>query len=212
LHSASSIPKPNLNIASRAAPFAAFIFLLAAFPNWVLLRGAVAALLIVFFWRNYVELRGVRLPAARELVASIAVGLAIFIAWIALDNGDGTGFKPVTVEGAIEWPAALARFAILAAVVPVMEELFWRSFLMRRIDTRHFLALEARQVSRFALILSSVLFATEHSMWVAGLIAGLAFAGLYIKTNNLWAPLVAHSVTNATLGIWILATGSWHLW
>ena len=208
--SESSIPRSHLDIVSRAAPFAAFVFFLAAFPRWVLLRGAVAALLIAFFWRSYVELR-VPLPA-RELVASIAVGLAVFIAWIALDNGEGTGFRPVTVEGAIEWPIAMARFAILAAVVPVMEELFWRSLLMRRIDARDFLAVDARRVSRFALILSAVLFATEHSMWVAGLIAGLAYAGLYIKTNNLWAPVVAHSVTNAILGTWILATGSWHLW
>jgi len=207
----SSIPSPNLHIASRAAPFAAFIFFLAAFPQWPLLRGGVAALLLALFWRGYLELRGVRLPA-RALVASIGVGIAVFIAWIALDNGEGAGFEPVMADGAIEWPLAIARFAILAAVVPVMEELFWRSFLMRWIDARDFLALDARRVSRIALILSSALFGAEHSMWIAGLIAGLAFAGLYIKTNNLWAPLVAHSVTNAILGIWILATGSWHLW
>ena len=148
----------------------------------------------------------------RELVVSSLVGVAVFIAWIALDNGEGVGFRPVTDAGGIEWPAAIARFAILAAVVPVMEELFWRSFLMRWIDARDFLAVDARRVSRIALVLSSALFATEHSMWLAGLIAGLAFAGLYIKTNNLWAPVVAHSVTNAILGTWILATGSWHLW
>jgi len=198
-------------IVVRAAPFAAFVFFLAAFPQWPLLRGGVAALLLALFWRSYVELRGLRLPA-RELVASIVLGIAVFIAWIALDNGEGAGFRTVTAQGAIEWPAAIARFAILAAVVPVMEELFWRSFLMRWIDARDFLTLDARRVSRIALILTSGLFAAEHSMWVAGLIAGLAFAGLYIKTNNLWAPLVAHSVTNAILGTWILATGSWHLW
>lgn len=196
---------------SRAAPFAAFIFFLAAFPQWPLLRGAVAAALLAIFWRNYIELRLVRLPS-RELVISAIAGIAVFIAWIALDTGEGDGFAPLTAAGAIDWPQALGRFAILAAVVPVMEELFWRSFLMRWIDGRDFLALDARRVSRAALILSSALFATEHSLWVPGLIAGLAFAGLYIKTNNLWAPVVAHSVTNATLGIWILATRSWHLW
>ena len=208
---ASSIPSPNLQIASRAAPFAAFIFLLAAFPQHPLLRGAVAAVLLAVFWRQYVELHAVRLPS-RKLLVSVAVGVAVFIAWVALDTGEGEGFRPLTAGGGIEWPVAVARFAILAAVVPVMEELFWRSFLMRWIDARDFLALDARRVSRIALLLSSALFATEHSLWVPGLIAGLAFAGLYIKTNNLWAPVVAHSVTNATLGIWILATGSWHLW
>jgi hypothetical protein len=208
---ASSIPSPNLNIASRAAPFAAFVFFLAAFPHWPLVRGAVAAALLAFFWRHYVELRGVRLPS-RELALSVAVGIVVFLAWIALDSGEGEGFRPLAPGAGIDWPVAAARFAILAAVVPVMEELFWRSFLLRWIDAKDFLALDARRVSRIALLLTSALFATEHSLWLPGLIAGLAFAGLYIKTNNLWAPLVAHSVTNATLGIWILATGSWHLW
>ena len=106
----------------------------------------------------------------------------------------------------------MARFAILAAVVPVMEELFWRSFLMRWIDRRDFLGLEPRRVSATAVILASGLFALEHSLWVAGLIAGLAYAVLYMTTNNLRAPVLAHAVTNAILGLWILATGSWQLW
>ena len=198
-------------ITSRAAPFAAFIFLLAAFPDQPLLRGVAAAVLLAIFWRHYVELHGDRL-SSRGLAFSGAVGVAVFAAWIALDTGEGAGFRPLTADGRIDWPVAAARFAILAAVVPVMEELFWRSVLMRWIDARDFLAFDARKTSRAALFLASALFAVEHSMWVAGLIAGLAYAGLYIRTNNLWAPLVAHSVTNAILGTWILATGSWHLW
>jgi len=93
-----------------------------------------------------------------------------------------------------------------------MEELFWRSFLMRWIDARDFLNLDARRVSGMALALTCGLFAVEHSLWVAGLMAGLAYAGLYITTNNLRAPVLAHAVTNAILGLWILATGSWQLW
>jgi len=72
--------------------------------------------------------------------------------------------------------------------------------------------IDARRVSAMAVALSSALFALEHSLWLAGLIAGLAYAGLYITTNNLRAPVLAHAVTNAILGLWIVATGSWHLW
>jgi CAAX prenyl protease-like protein len=63
-----------------------------------------------------------------------------------------------------------------------------------------------------AVALTTGLFAVEHSLWVAGLMAGLAYAGLYMTTNNLRAPVLAHAVTNAILGLWILTTGSWHLW
>jgi CAAX prenyl protease-like protein len=201
----------------RAAPFAAFIFFLAAFPEWPLARGAAAALLLAIFWRQYTELRAHPL-AARDVWVSLGVGFVVFVVWISLDVpwatfGDArAGFAPLAPDGRIDWTLALPRLAVLVAVVPVMEELFWRSFLMRWIDKRDFLGLEPRRVSRTAVALSSGLFAMEHSMWLAGLIAGLAYAGLYITTNNLRAPVLAHAVTNATLGVWILATGSWHLW
>ena len=200
----------------RAAPFAAFIFLLAAFPRSPLLRGLAAAVLLAVFWRRYTELR---VPLARrEAVIAIVVGALVFVIWIALDMewvrfADGaSGYEPLTAAGTIDWPLAAARFLVLAALVPVMEELFWRSLLMRWIDARDFLSLDARQASRMAVALSSGLFALEHSLWLAGLIAGLAYAGLYITTNNLRAPVLAHAVTNAILGLWIVATGSWHLW
>jgi len=200
----------------RAAPFAAFIFFLAAFPQWPLLRGAAAAVLLAVCWRHYRELRGGWLPA-RQLALAIGVGAAIFVAWILLDQdwarlGDARdGFDP-TRGGAFDWPGTLGRFLVLAAGVPVMEELFWRSFLMRWIDARDFLDRDARGTTRMALALSSALFAMEHSLWIAGLIAGLAYGWLYLRTNNLWAPVVAHTVTNAILGVWIVATGNWHLW
>lgn len=201
----------------RAAPFAAFIVLLAVFPHLWWLRGLAAALLLALFWRHYTELRASRLEP-RAVMISVAVGLAVFGAWIALDQpwarlgGEGAGYSPLTAEGGVDWPRALARLAVMAAVVPVMEELFWRSFLMRWIDARDFLNLDARKVSGMAVALTTGLFAVEHSLWVAGLMAGLAYAGLYMTTNNLRAPVLAHAVTNAILGLWILTTGSWHLW
>jgi CAAX prenyl protease-like protein len=200
----------------RAAPFAAFIALLIAFPEAPLARGVAAAILLAAFWRRYTELRT---PLAwREVSIAVAVGFAVFAVWISLDvpwatfGAASAGFRPLAPDGGIDWTLAIPRLAVLIAVVPVMEELFWRSLLMRWIDARDFLSLEPRRVSRTAIALSSGLFAVEHSMWLAGLMAGLAFAGLYITTNNLRAPVLAHAVTNATLGLWILATGSWHLW
>ena len=175
------------------------------------MRGLAAAVLLAIFWRQYVELRTERLGALQALM-SVVAGVGVFGMWIALDNGEGAGFRPLTAEGTLDWPILVARFAILAAVVPVMEELFWRSFLMRWIDARDFLGVDARKASRTAILVTSGVFALEHSLWLAGLIAGLAYAGLYMTTNNLRAPVLAHAVTNGILGLWIVATGSWHLW
>ena len=146
------------------------------------------------------------------------MGLAVFAAWIAFDRGwatigaPGRGFVPLGADGAIDLPLAAARLAGLALVVPVMEELFWRSFVMRWIDARQFLSVDPRKASPLAFALSSALFASEHSLWFAGLLAGAAYAWLYARSGNLRVPILAHAITNGTLGIWILATQRWSLW
>jgi len=175
-------------------------------------------LLLAVFWRRYVELRGAPALAAREIWEAVAVGLVVFVAWIGLDHGwmvvgdPGPGFVPLDSSGRIDIPLATLRFAALVAVVPVMEELFWRSFLMRRIDARDFLARDPRRASLAAWTVSSVLFASEHSLWIAGLVAGAAYGGLYARSGNLRSPLISHAITNGTLGFWILATGEWRYW
>ncbi|MDP3331927.1 MAG: CAAX prenyl protease-related protein [Methylococcaceae bacterium] len=93
-----------------------------------------------------------------------------------------------------------------------MEELFWRSFIMRWIDRADFSALSPVNISTKALFISSILFASEHSYWFAGLVAGLVYGLLYIRTQNLWAPVIAHAVTNGVLGVWVLYTGHWNYW
>jgi len=178
----------------------------------------VAALLLAIFWRRYVEIRGAPRLAVRELLEASAVGLAMFAAWISLDAGwmvigdPGPGFVPLDREGRLDIPLAAARFLALVAVVPVMEELFWRSFLMRRIDARDFLGRDPRRTTFAAWAISSAVFASEHSMWIAGLVAGAAYGGLYVRCGNLRSPLISHAITNASLGIWILATGQWRYW
>ena len=64
------------------------------------------------------------------------------------------------------------RLIGLVVVVPVMEELFWRSFLMRWLTNSMFLSIEPRQVSRSAFVITAVLFALAHDLWLAGLLAG----------------------------------------
>ncbi len=177
-----------------------------------------AGALLLFFRRDYVELREPP-PAtpAKEWLLAIAAGLGVFFAWIHLDRpaiafDAGPGFDPSRAGGGIDWPLALARLCSLALIVPVMEELFWRSLVMRWIAARDFLAVDPGRVGAGAFVISSALFASEHAMWLAGLLAGLAYGTLYRRTGNLWIPIVSHATTNGTLGLWILATGRWQFW
>jgi membrane protease YdiL (CAAX protease family) len=43
-------------------------------------------------------------------------------------------------------------------------------------------------------------------VWVSGMNL------LWQRTGNLWACVVAHAATNLLLGLYIIRTGSWHLW
>jgi CAAX prenyl protease-like protein len=177
---------------------------------------ACVAFLLVFFWRSYVDLArfGLQLP---QILWSVVTGVAVFLLWISLDQawmsfGHSAGFDPRKLSGAIDWSLALPRLLGAALVVPVMEELFWRSFVMRWIDQPDFLNLSPADIGLRALLLSSVLFGLEHTLWLAGVMAGLAYGWLYMKSRNLWAAVLAHSTTNGLLGLWVLQTGNWSFW
>lgn len=203
----------------RAVPFFAFIFLMAvADPGqfYALRTGAVALLLLVFF-RHYSELAWPPSLAFRDVLISAGTGIAIFLIWILLSDGwmvigEGRPFNPHDAYGEVDYFRVLLRGLGAALVVPLMEELFWRSFLMRWIEKQDFLALSPMNVSIRALLISSVLFALEHTLWLAGLLAGLAYGWLYMRTANLWAPVLAHAITNSVLGIWVISTGNWKFW
>ena len=209
---------------ARVAPFAVFILFIALQPLaaglldprwWVAIRGIAAAALLLLFARSYVELR--QRPTWMECFLAIVVGWVVFAAWVAFDwswagTAAGPGFDPRRPDGSLDpWLTALRVMGIVLAV-PVMEELFWRSYVMRRIDARDFLAKDPRAVSALAFAVSCALFATEHTQWLAGLLAGAAYGMLYMRSRNLWIPIVSHTTTNGTLAIWILATGNWQYW
>ena len=215
---------------ARVLPFAIYIAVLAGGPflrealpagwdgRWLyaIQIGAVM-LVLAFFARAYEELRAPVLRW-RDALEATAAGIAVFGLWINLDlswamlNEPRSGFDPRAAGGNIDWGLAAVRIFGAAAVVPIMEELFWRSFILRWIDKSNFLRLPAAAASWRALAISAVLFGIEHNLWLAGILAGLAYGGLYMRSGTLWSPILAHAVTNLLLGLWVLATASWSFW
>ena len=212
----------------RVLPFAAYMLFIViadglsrlgwdpASQRWLYgVKVGVVALILLIFWREYTELRRLDLTLKRVATAVLA-GLAVFVLWINLDAswmiiGQPTGFDPRT-DGQVDWPLVAMRIAGAALVVPVMEELFWRSYLMRWIDASAFLAVRPHSLTVKALLISSVLFAVEHNHWLAGIVAGLAYGWLYRRTESLWTVVLAHGVTNLALGVWIVRSQQWSYW
>ncbi len=118
----------------------------------------------------------------------------------------------MTSDGALIWPLVAVRWIGATLMVPVMEELFWRSFLMRWIQRSGFTNVDPRQVGPRALVLSTFLFVLAHTMWLAAAIAGLAYALVYVRTGKLWLSIIAHAVTNGALGIWVVYRQQWQFW
>jgi hypothetical protein len=219
----------TLSIFVRSLPFGLYLAVLVLeglLPGWAPgfdvrwlypVKTGLVALALAVLWRHYLELKSYRLPLL-HLLLSMAVGIVVLVLWVNLDAGwmligeTGNGYNPTDETGRIDWLLVAFRIAGAALVVPIMEELFWRSFLQRWVQQPDFLTLDPARIGLKALFIASALFAVEHVQWLAGLIAGLAYGWLYIRTRNLWAPIIAHAVTNGALGAYVVATGYWSFW
>lgn len=181
------------------------------------MKAGLVALALALLWRHYTELKSYALPF-RHLLLSLVVGLLVFVLWIKLDAdwmliGElGNGFNPTDANGKLDWMWVAFRLSGAALVVPVMEELFWRSFIQRWIQKADFLTLNPAQIGLKAVLVASALFAVAHLQWLAGLVAGLVYGWLYVRTRNLWASVIAHAVTNGALGAYVVNTRQWSLW
>jgi uncharacterized protein len=97
-------------------------------------------------------------------------------------------------------------------LVPVIEEVFWRSFLYRYIGAREF---EHERLGKFfplSFVLTSLFFGFEHHEWLAGIFCGFVYQALVVWKNRLGDALVAHAITNFLLGIWVVWKGAWNFW
>ena len=216
----------------RAAPFAAFMALLAlrgmapADDSWgfdarwlYAVQALLPAVLLALWWREYGELSRQTAPTARETLWAIAIGLLVFVLWVNLDapwmtlnTATTEAFVRRDAQGALQWPLMAVRAAGATLLVPVMEELFWRSFLMRWLQAPLFEALPPQRVALRAVVLSTFVFVLAHTLWLAAAVAGLAYAALYIRSGKLWVAVIAHAVTNGALAVWVVATGQWQFW
>ena len=161
---------------------------------------------------------------ARGLLPGLLVGLAVFALWIKLDPltaehgllhlplGKRVAFDPNTL-GATQRTLFLAfRLFGLALMVPIMEELFWRSFLIRYITTEKFQTIAPWAFSTGAFAAVCGLFALSHPEWLAALVCAMAYGLLLRQTRSLFACCIAHAVTNLALGIYVLTTHNWFYW
>lgn len=140
-------------------------------------------------------------------------GGGVYLVWIALVHGsnDPTG-NPWTALDA-PWSSLWIGARVFGAVliVPLVEELAFRGYLLRRLQAPDFERVPVGALTPFALVASSVAFGALHSQFVAGTLAGLAY-GWLTRRGRLADAVVAHSVTNLCLAVQVILLGQWSLW
>ncbi len=167
-------------------------------------------------WKPDIKIEG------KWIVPGAVVGLVIIWLWFALDPytphlailGKRTEYNPFQEIGspAVRTVFLAFRFFGLVVTVPFMEEIFWRSFLIRYITKENFQQVPMGTFSVGAFAFVGIGFALAHPEWLAALICAALLAGLLQWSKSLWACIVAHAVANLALAIFVLHTGQWKFW
>jgi uncharacterized protein len=230
MDSASNVPSRR-KLAAYALPMLAFLLLLGLndllknagsafwlqFPEYWLypVQTIVCGSLIIFFRSEY----GFYRPA--RILFTVAIALVVFFLWIAPQEFFSfaprlRGFDPDVFAGEpfAYWATVIMRFLRLVIVVPLVEEIFWRGFLLRYLIDQRFFAVPFGKFTWLSFSIVTVAFCFGHSKpdWIAALLAGALYNSVAYRTKSLASCVVAHSVTNLLLGLWIMRTGQWGFW
>lgn len=181
------------------------------YPAQTILCGG----LLFWFWPEY-DLR-----APRAIGFGVAVGLLVFVLWIspqALFHLPPrlNGFNPTVFADQIwlYWITVFLRFLRLVIVVPLVEEIFWRGFLLRFLIGEKFEQIPFGKFSwmSFAIVTLAFCFSHPRPDWPAAIATGMLFNWVAYRTKSLSTCVVTHAVTNLLLGLWIMKTGQWGFW
>jgi len=185
------------------------------------LRLVVMAAVLCFVARPALDFH------VKQWAGSLLTGAAIFVLWIApdllfpsyrhfflFDNavlGSARSSMPESARHDI--PVLWLRSLRAVIVVPIVEELFWRGWLMRWTIAQDFRSVPLGTYSAASFWTVALLFASEHGpYWDVGLAAGIIFNWWMIRTRSLGDLILAHAVANACLSAYVIAAGKWEYW
>jgi membrane protease YdiL (CAAX protease family) len=220
---------------AHALPFLLWVAIMSLpFPppawRYAVQAGACAALLgWLRPWRYYPAL------SVRHLPAAFLAGAAVCVVWVLPESSWMLqypylhdlylkyGVRPLGVITGMEavspyapdqcgWGLSLVRLLGSAVAIAAAEEFFWRGFIYRWFISTEFIRVEASHFKAGMFLLTAFLFGVEHNRWLVGVVAGLVYGALYLRTRDIWAAVAAHMTTNFLLGLYVLATAAYGFW
>ena len=178
-----------------------------SYPLKVLATGAVLG----YFWKVY------QFVDYRFDMVSPLIGVGVFVMWMFLVQPSDADMMQFS-EQITTLPAALAfiwlafRFIGSVVTVPLAEEFAFRGYLLAKLGGGRLTVNGQLPFSLFALLVSSILFGLMHTDWLAGCLAGIAYAGVRYRRGQIGDAVVAHMTTNGLLSLYVLLTGHWSYW
>lgn len=172
----------------------------------------LAAVVVLWIYRERLLLLDWRVS-----LRGVAVGVCVFIVWIAAAR---TLIPAAGMPGelAAMHPAARAlwigsRLAGSVVTVPIAEELAYRGYLLRRISDSDFEEVPFQSVRWPALCATAVIFGLAHgALWLPGILAGLAYGWVVMRRGRLGEAVTAHATTNGLVAAAVLGWQQWQLW
>jgi len=162
------------------------------------------ALAVWTFRRHYRSL-----PWSANPIA-ISSGLAVGVFWVLLAERGGDEASTIATALATLTPVLVAGWIALRLIgtvllVPLVEEMFFRGYVMARLD-------RGGMVWRLvAIAVSTALFAALHGRWVAAAVAGIVFALVMLRRGRVGDAVISHLVANATVAAAALITRDFSL-
>ena len=217
---------PDRSTVAAVLPFGVWIALMTLLPatawGYAARSAATAAALS---WACRVLKPDWRL-SPRALVWGLAAGAFVAAFWIFPESWSWyrkwllwpVGAEPPPVTDApydpavCGWPLTIAKLVGSAFVIAPVEELFFRSFLYRRLQAREWLAVPISRFDVSAFVWTVGLFCLEHPpRFVVAAACGVVYGALAVR-HGLGAAIVAHVATNLLLALHVVHHGAWAFW
>ena len=147
---------------------------------------------------------------------ALGIGVAVFAVWSWLEPEPQSAPTLAADLAAVPtWAAASWLFLRIVGstlIVPLAEEFAFRGWLLRKLVARDFENVDPRRFGLVAFVASSLLFGLLHERWIAGTLAGMAYALAVYRRGRISDAVLAHATTNGLIALSVLGFGQWRLW
>jgi CAAX prenyl protease-like protein len=121
--------------------------------------------------------------------------------------------RPHLAEG-VWWSQAVLRISVAVITVPIVEELFWRAFMLRAfIDWQHFDRVPMGAFTWFSFLGTSLLSVAQHpANWGVSIFCWMLFNALFYWKRSILFLILVHGITNLVLYVYVIQWQDWMFW